>query len=537
MSQSGIKNLLKRRKIEIYLNMLLMMTFLILGSILRADGIAYTLTAYMFMEFVWCLIGSKTTDALSKMIRSACAKGQFDHVKATAKRVMSVQGLISLFASVVFAAAAIPISGSLVHMPNAASIMVGFAPLFFLRTLSASITGKFSGKGNEIQAVVSGIVRQILFLVLSLSVMMYFVRYGEKVSDLLQQDTFRGMYGGLGVAIAAVITELIILCILIVRNAKDKTNPGKNKEVSKYTEPVPNTLKVFYKTMWQDALIGALVILMFLDGAVCFMRNVADANVGLVQYGIFIGRLIPLLLCVSLPIMAFFLEITIRGITFLKKDDESRGKFCLKSGIHLGLIHSLFAAVFLIVMAEPLSSMISGEQQQLFVRLIRYGAFLIPVCTFLYMFCKILMFLGKKLIVIGSLVFMNLLYIIFLIVGLKGEAPDPGVLVIGAVAATSFALIIVGYLCFCMIRFRLSEFIILGIPVGAAVVSGLLQVLLYKFIGPHLGSIMTLLITMIISVTVYWILLFMSGNVSEQELRLSPLGSRIYQLGHTFHMV
>ena len=66
MGQAGIKNLLKRKKIELYLEMILMITFLVIGNILHLDGIAYFLVSYVIMEFVWCLIGSKTADTLSK---------------------------------------------------------------------------------------------------------------------------------------------------------------------------------------------------------------------------------------------------------------------------------------------------------------------------------------------------------------------------------------------------------------------------------------------------------------------------------------
>ena len=98
-------------------------------------------------------------------------------------------------------------------------------------------------------------------------------------------------------------------------------------------------------------------------------------------------------------------------------------------------------------------------------------------------------------------------------------------------------MIVEGYFCFTLIRFRPSEFAALGIPVGAAVVCGLLQVLINRFVGPYLGNILTLVITLAVSACVYWVLLFLSGNVSEQELSLSSFGSWIYKVGHSLHMV
>lgn len=75
------------------------------------------------------------------------------------------------------------------------------------------------------------------------------------------------------------------------------------------------------------------------------------------------------------------------------------------------------------------------------------------------------------------------------------------------------------------------------IPAGAAAITGLLCMLLSKVISPHLGNVVTLIVCGVVSLAVYWLLLLLARNFSEQELENIPGGKLIITIGQMLRVL
>ena len=86
------------------------------------------------------------------------------------------------------------------------------------------------------------------------------VDYGEKVSNLLGQEAFTSMYGGVGVAIGMVLTELLVLVFLfLVYRGSDRNRRKKDGEGMRTTDSFAGQIYVFYGSMGFHILQGLLL--------------------------------------------------------------------------------------------------------------------------------------------------------------------------------------------------------------------------------------------------------------------------------------
>lgn len=75
------------------------------------------------------------------------------------------------------------------------------------------------------------------------------------------------------------------------------------------------------------------------------------------------------------------------------------------------------------------------------------------------------------------------------------------------------------------------------IPAGAACITGVLCLLLARLISPHLGDAVTLIVCGALSAVVYWGLLLLARNFSEQELENIPGGKWIISFGQMLRLL
>ena len=55
-------------------------------------------------------------------------------------------------------------------------------------------------------------------------------------------------------------------------------------------------------------------------------------------------------------------------------------------------------------------------------------------------------------------------------------------------------------------------------------------------LAPHIGSFVTVMVCLIISLGVYWVILLLLRSFREQEIKYIPGGRVIQMVGHAFHV-
>ena len=523
---------MKKQQIECYTNMIGLISLLVLGRILDNEGIACVAVAYESMMLLWYLIGSRASKVLGRMLKSRNGKGQYRNMGIVAKNVGICQGMLALAGSILLILGANGIADRLFGMEYVASAIAFMAPALFLRTLSATKLGVFQGAGNEMPAVLAGVIRQVLYLAFSILFSRLLFSYGEKVGRLLGREIFRSMYGSIGVALAVCLTEFLILVFLLILGGR-KQKGNKVVEGMRATDSFWEAIRIFYGNMVVEAFIYCLKRLPLLMGIILCLRKVTDTESALGELGVFYGKYIALCGLVILPICAAMTGIYTKVVNGWKREEERFAKLYFQYGLHIAVIQGLFFAVFMAVSSKQLAGVFAPDNQKLLSSMLRLGSAIILLAVLDYFFLQILFLMGRKIPMIVSLAAGNILTAVLILVG-KGDFLS---LVCGLLLGSAVVCLIAGWFCFRVIRSGLDWIQVLAIPVGGVCISGLLGMLLFKVLTPHLGNLVALLVVYVLVVIVYWMILLFFRNLREQELQLTPLGKLVYTIGHGLHLV
>ncbi len=525
---------MKRRQIESYTDMVGLVSLLVLSRILGNEGIAYVAVAYESMIFFWCLIGSRASRVLGRMIKLRNSRGQYRNMRLVGKNIGRCQGILAFVCSVLLALGAEKIAGHLFGVPFAASAVAIMAPALFLRVLSATRLGMFQGEGREMPAVFTGVVRQILYLLLSLLFSGLLSGYGEKVSHLLGRESFHFMYGSMGVSIAIVLTELfILLFLLLLRGSAKKDGRSKMAEGMRMTDSFGQTVRAFYTNMGVEAFVCCLERFPIVLGIILCLKKMSDSGGMAGNLGIFYGKYMVFCGLVIFPVCAVMMGIYTKVVSGWKRGEQRVAKTYFQSGLHLGVIHGLFFTVLMSVLAGQLAEVFAPDNQKLLTSMLRFGSGVILFVILDYFFLQILLLTGQKLQVLGSLAAANLLMALVVVLGKDGFVS----LVCGLLLGSIGACLLLGWFTLQIFGSSYDWIQILAIPAGGISFAGLAGMLLAKVLTPHLGSLVTVLVVVIVSVILYWGFLLFFRNLKEQELQLTPMGHLVYTIGHLLHLV
>lgn len=527
----------KRRQIEMIACLIGLINILVFGGILGNGGIAYLAIGFVSFSLIRILISGSLTDVLGKMLRARNAKGQYKNALCIRRRVLLIQGIIGLVSSIVFAVCAGVVTEELFRVQYSTFIMMIMAPALFLRTVSAVLVGYFQGEGTELPAAVVAPLRQIVLMGFGLLFVNVLGTYGGKVSALLGDTAYTAMYGGVGIALAMNLAEVLILLFLgLILLGSRRSGRKKENEGMKQTDSLLTTVKIFYGAMWMPVLIRVLEVLPAWFGALFYRKSMADVGSFAENIGMLIGKylvvagIFVIMICVSL------LSVNTKTVISYKKEDYRSAKNLFQAGLHIGMVHGLFFTVFVAVMAEQLAGLLSKTSVDAIAEMLRFGSILIVLAVLFYYFSEFLKAMGRKYHLLGVLCLMNILYMILTSVLLNMGTPGIMSLIYGAIVSLGIGCILLGFFCCRMMHTGIEWLQVLAIPAGGVCVTGLLSMFLGKLLVPHLGNLVTLLLCFLIAVIVYWVILLLFRSFRESELQYIPGGNFIFAVGQTLRI-
>ncbi len=527
----------KRRQIEMVSYIIGLINILIFGRLLGNNGITYLVIAWEGFSFVWKITAGGLRDVLGKMLRVRKVKGQYKNVSSIRKRVLILQGVIGVVAAIVFLICAGTLAKTVFKVPYSTLIMSILAPAICLRTLCCVLIGFFQGEGTELPAVVAAPLRQILIMGLGLIFVKIFGIYGTKVSNLLGDTAYTAMYSAVGVAVAMVLAEIFVLLFLgFITMGNRRTSAKRDNEEIKQKDTLFGTIRVLYGSMGIFVFIEFFKMLPVYISTIFYRKSVADIGTFAENYGMFAGKyfvfcgILVLLICIVL------LSVMAKTTGAFKKEDYKNAKALFQNGLHIGMVHGLFATVVVATMAEQFAGVFCQANDVAFVtNMLRCGSALILLVSLFFYFSEQLQCMVKKYYILGCLGIMNVLFVVILSVLLNGGKTGILAIIYATIVAMSIGCLILGFLCCRLLHMGLDWLRIIVVPAGAVAVTGLVCMLLGKFLTPHLGNLMALVICFVLAVLLYWTILLFMRNFQEQELKNIPGGRIIFMAGQTLH--
>ncbi len=527
MSQTEVR----RKQIQAFSGMIGIVMLFVMGKKIGCNGIAYLAAAVECLALACALLSRDVPDVLGRMLRSRRSKEQYRNAGKLQSSVFAVQLLLGVLCAGALVVLADLLAEKVFRMPYSALAIRLLAPVLLLRVLGSVFLGMIQGGGNQMPTAVSSVLRQILILVFGLIFVPVTQRYGEKVSALLLNEDMPSMYGAIGLSAAMLMAEILIFVFLIMVSLGNRSaRKAERGEGLKRTETFAGALRSFYLGAGVLFLMQFLLRFPVFLGMILLGKNVAEGSSWILELGVFYGGYLALYALPGLLAGSFLLPVAARVVAATRKTEPRYARDICGMGVHLGLVYTLYPAAFGIAMAGQLGILFGGEQGETLSKLLQAGALGVVLIVLSWFFLKVLVNIGNTLVALGAA---GAFVIVFCLCGN---------LFTGALALGSLGLVYAGVLAglalcalsgvslFLTLRFRLDYIRWIGIPLGCALLSGLVCLLLGRVLTVPLGEAGTVILCLLLGLVVYLAPQLVSGSFREPEFRLIPGGAFLRKL-------
>lgn len=534
MSQAEVR----RRQAQSIAVVLALVTLVIITRMTGFNGVAYVAAAVEVYAVFCGVVSGSVSNVLGRILRLRGTKGQYRNAAVMRRNAFVFQTAFGLLGTIVLLAGADAIAARFFGMQYSSAILMIFAPAVLLRSLSSLFIGFSRGEGAELPGAVTDILRQLLILGFSILFSRLLGDYGDKVSNLLANSNYRSMYGGIGVAIAVTLTEaLVALSLFLIYRASRKREGRAMQEGMRVTDSFLDSVRILCGNRAPQAGLQMLAVLFLPLGMIFWQKAGAGSDGAALDYGVYIacyGMLCSI--CVSL-LMLSLLPMCATTVNLLRREESRFARNAFQGGVHIGMVHGAFAAVFAAVMGDQLGAVFGGEHSAVAAKMLKGGSFIVPLAALALYFARLLMVTGKKYFVMGAAAVANVIYLVVESVLLSGGKAGILSLVYAGLAAGGIFCVILGLFAYRAFRQKMDWLYVMVMPVAAACVAGLVSVLLGKALTPHLGNLVASVVCLILSASLYWVELLLLRNFREQELEMIPGGRLITALGQMLRVL
>lgn len=523
----------KRKQIQYFSYCLACLTIWIFGKSIGSNGLGYLAAAVLIFELFWILTGKNLPDRMGRMLRGKNAKGQYQNAARLRKNCMLFEAMEGIVGSVLCAFVGWILLEKVFRVPYGSMILWILSPILLFRCIQSAILGAFQSEGSELPSAVSAVLRQVFYLGFGILFSGIFRTYGEKVSLLLKKDDFTSMYGAMGIALGMLISEVLLLLFVFIIYRGSMSGRKEPENGRKGTDSFVSQIRTLLLGMGGDILRQLLLYLPLTAGLFLVQKNAEDIYSSIENYGVFIGRYFVL----QCFLVAFFYAGSLSGIAKMgihfRKKEEKYAKTAFAAGSKGVLVHGFFIAVTGAVLAAPISQVIDAGSQAALSGMLTVGSSLGLWLLLLFYFTETLRQQGNTPLILVGYGILDLLFVIgYLVFSGSGNG-----LVIGTVCGAAAGALALGIFSFLQKKSRLDFLGALAIPAGSSLACGLLAFGLEKILLPYLGAGMTVLLELVITVVLYWFLLFALHCFREQELSYVPYGKIMKAFGKMCRLI
>lgn len=504
-----------------------------LGRMLGDQGVTYLAIAVNTFALVWSLTGNYTADTLGRMLRTRISRGQYrgaDRLRRTILLTEVALGVIGCLIMVLFAQL---LSERLFGGIYCKPLLLVLAPVVLLRGISSALLGWLKGDGTELPTVIVCVARQLFTASFAILFGKILWIYGAKVSKLLGVGTFTAMYGGMGVAVGILLSELLcVLFLWLVYRASRGGVPRERTEAQRANEGTAEQVRAFAGMAAPQLARGVLVTLPIWFGMVLLAGRMPDSGDFTEMYGLFIGKYAPLVCICFLPLAALLIENIARTAQSLRRDEHRTAQRFFLGGLHGAIVRSLFLAVFMAVTAPHLADWLCliGEDET--AAMLRAGAFVLPLALLGFYFTRLLFVMGSRSLALAGMLIADLVYAIAALAALKAGSGAIALICAGLIAGAAYAAG-TGFLVVRRMDCRIDWVQTAVLPAVCSCLIGLAVLFLANALAPHLGSGVTVILLLILSYVLYWGALLFLRSFREQDMAYFPGGRLLALIGRT----
>lgn len=502
-----------------------------LTNMIGAEGQSYYGAAYPVYQLFYTIATAGFPVAISRMVSERVAKNDYINADKSYRIAMQTSVVVSIIAFAICCFGADQIA-DFVGNPGAAASIRAISIALLFTPFAASLRGYFQGLQIMTPSAISQVAEQFVRVCAGLLLAYMFFRTN------LEYAAAGATFG----ASAGMIAAMIVLYIMYYRFRHQRRENAAQSAV------IEETTRDSFRELVEIVIpitIGSSImpLMMTIDLAVIMRRLQATGwslSMSKTLYGLISGYCDPL---VNLPVI-FIDAITISLIPAVTRAFTLKIKSDLDGNIMTGLktmmIIAYPCAVGLIVLAGPILHLLyptKPDEAEMAIHTLQILSLGIVTLSVMRTLSASLQGIGKMTLPVINLGIGAVIKIVatYVLVGI------PALNVNGAAIGTVIAYLTAALLNYRGLRKHADVDLDLGNifirPLWASLIMGAGAVGMYKLIFMlHPSNLIASGIAIIFAVIVYFVMVFVTGAVSREELALVPKGETLYNIAVRMHL-
>lgn len=505
-------------------------------------GMGYYSAAFQIYSIMLIISSYSLPVAVSKLVAARAAKGQYRNARRFFHGALMFAILTGGATCLVVLFEADKLAGNIMSMPRSAIALRMLAPTLLIVAVMGVIRGYFQGLGTMVPTAFSQLIEQIVNAVISVVAGVYLYEYGTKVAALLRDDAFAPAWGAAGGTLgtgAGALAGLFVLLIMFLVH-KRRMRKDIKRDNAKFVDSYGRIFSVILMTVLPVILSTTIYnISDTLDqGVFNYVMDVKGfSSIKAEYWGIYSGKYrvltnVPIALanalCSSMmPSLAACIENRERRL--------ARHKVAV--GIRFVMIISIPCAVALAILGRPLISLMFTGEVDIPARLLAMGSASVVFYSLSTLSNGILQGIDKMRIpvrnaAIALVLHMGILYLTISVFDWKLYGVVISCMAFGLLMCILNWISIAKHL-----HYHQEIRRTFVIPVIASAVMGGIVWLMYFILAKSSTQLVSVLISSVVGVIVYFVVLLLLRGIRESELRGLPGGGAVVAVAKLFRLM
>jgi stage V sporulation protein B len=481
-------------------------------------------TAYRYYTVLLTIATAGLPIAISKMISESRALGRYRETSRILKIALITCAMLGLFGTLIMFFGAKQLAMS-VNDINADSSLIALSPAVLFISVAAALRGYFQGHGNMLPTAMSQVLEAASRLFIGLLIAYLMIQFGA-AEKYVAAGTICGITAG------TILSALLLSAVFIY--FKRKPAPREESEPDNYKEKSGGKLFEGLLKIAVPVTIGALIMnltsaidMFFITNRLAVLGYSSTQTTSM--FGIYDNLVVPLFNLIPSVLISLNVSVTpVISASFAVRDFKTLHG-TLASALRIIVVLTLPAAVGISVLSGPILGVLFSAKADVAIAapvlsIMSVGSFFLCASS---LTSTAMQALGRAEIPVMTMIAGAAVKIIanFLLISI------PGVELNGAAVGTDL----------CYITITVLNLIILAKLIGfkpgfkdsylkplvSACVMGAVVFPLYSLLTRPFNVYISLAVSILIGITVYFVLLIKTGGISRQDILLIPGGEKI----------
>lgn len=505
-------------------------------------GMGYYSAAFQIYSVMLIISSYSLPVAVSKLVAARAAKGQYRNARRFFHGALLFAFLTGGATCGVVLFGADTLAGNIMRMPKSAIALRMLAPTLLIVAIMGVIRGYFQGLGTMVPTAFSQLVEQVVNAVISVVAGIYLFEYGSKVAHLLRDQNYEPAWGAAGGTLGTGAGALAGLLVLLIMFLVHKRRMRKNiiKDNARSVDSFGRIFSIIIITVLPVILSTTIynisdTIDQGLFNYVMDMKGYSDIKAE--YWGIYSGKYRVL---TNVPIAlanALCSSMMPSLVACIENGDRKLARRKVAIGTRFVMIISIPCAVGLAILGRPLISQMFTGEVEIPAMLLRMGSASVIFYSLSTLSNGVLQGIDKMRIPVRNAAIALVLHlgILYLTIGVL-DMKLYGVVI--SCMAFGLLMCILNWVSIAKhLRYHQEIRRTFLIPFIASLVMGGIVWLIYFICVKTSGEIVSIVISSLVGMLVYFVVILLLKGVRESEIRGLPGGNVIAAVAKLFRLL